>query len=589
MTDIFTKKAVIILVAVSIFLSFLPALRLLPLAESSTFFEAFTTNYSYYFARIHEIADGKPFIGNPYFFEHKDEPSVAFFGADWVASVPVLVGLPFGLAMYLNLLFWLCIFSFLVFLLLRLACVAEWLALLGTVVTLFSTYLFLIIPVSMQIILPFYIFFLCALLTWVKQPQSGWRSILLIIASASSFYIYTYLWQITLSTLLVVVILYCLKKEWSVVGRLFLIVGMTLIVALPEIFYTVRQINHIDYWDTVRRIGFVETYIPTLRAIKFSLWTFSAILVATLMRKYLSLNHSVIHIFILASGLALIGVSLSNFITGRELELGQHIPRFIVAWVPIVLALLVSVYLKYRKTNTTRYILEKYTLVALVILIGSFPFVTSTGYRYFLWGEQADAAKEEIVYRGKTRNAFQWLDQHEPTPIVVMVIPADTFAKETIPIFTRHYVLFSSTGILHLLPTKETTERWLLAHIAEQLTTNDFKSRMQEYAGIGYTTHTKTAKLRHNRLCSLVESIIGRQLSAPCDKQTTSPFNEEYFGVMLKQMEEMRRDPMSFFKKYHVSYLLLTEPDLPAIFKKLPLVKVYADDNNTIYKFPEML
>ena len=111
MTDIFTKKAVIILVAVSIFLSFLPALRLLPLAESSTFFEAFTTNYSYYFARIHEIADGKPFIGNPYFFEHKDEPSVAFFGADWVASVPVLVGLPFGLAMYLNLLFWLCIFS----------------------------------------------------------------------------------------------------------------------------------------------------------------------------------------------------------------------------------------------------------------------------------------------------------------------------------------------------------------------------------------------------------------------------------------------------------------------------------------------
>src|SRR3989338_10782345 len=46
----------------------------------------------YYFSRSKEIADGNFFIGNPYYIEHADDTSPAFFVSDWIAAVPHVFG-----------------------------------------------------------------------------------------------------------------------------------------------------------------------------------------------------------------------------------------------------------------------------------------------------------------------------------------------------------------------------------------------------------------------------------------------------------------------------------------------------------------
>ena len=50
----------------------------------------------YYYARVQEVADGYPFVGNPFFYEHRTDGPVAFFLADWINAIPILMGLTVG-------------------------------------------------------------------------------------------------------------------------------------------------------------------------------------------------------------------------------------------------------------------------------------------------------------------------------------------------------------------------------------------------------------------------------------------------------------------------------------------------------------
>lgn len=46
------------------------------------------TDTLYYYARIQEVADGHPLVGNPYIYEYRGDYSPAFFLPDLISTTP---------------------------------------------------------------------------------------------------------------------------------------------------------------------------------------------------------------------------------------------------------------------------------------------------------------------------------------------------------------------------------------------------------------------------------------------------------------------------------------------------------------------
>src|SRR3989344_4737718 len=67
---------------------------------------SFVNDDLYYYARMNNITNGYPFIGNPYYFEHRQEISPAFFVSDWIATIPMKLGVSFILTISFNFIFW---------------------------------------------------------------------------------------------------------------------------------------------------------------------------------------------------------------------------------------------------------------------------------------------------------------------------------------------------------------------------------------------------------------------------------------------------------------------------------------------------
>lgn len=568
MNSFVNKKIIIGVIALSFVLAILPAVRLVPELGMSAFGDAYTTTYTSYLTRIHEIKDGNAFIGNPYFFEHSTEPAVSFFVADWLAAIPYLLGLPLGLAMFINLFFWLIIFCLLTIVILRTAGLSERLSLLAGAVSLATCYLLLVIPVSMQIITPCYAFFLLTLILWLQDPGSNKRGLMLVVGSVLPFYLYTYLWQITYANLFILLFILLVLRRWDDSKRLLLLIGATMLACLPQIVYTIIQLKHFAYWETMTRIGFVPTHIPTSRSLIYALWTLLIVAFAYIQFRGAQTKERGTILFIISAGLGLFAAQLSNVITGKELELGQHIPRFIVYFAPLSLAMILV---------TIKNSAKKWIALGLLAL----PLLTiiPDGYQSFFNGDSAKGAISEIEYQNKMSGILNWLNENESQSAVVAVLPRNVFAEEAIPTFTRHYDMFASTGILHLLTTKETLERYLITQILAPKTKQELWDYREEFAGIGNTTHFRTVTVRRQKFCNLMSKIDLDQKFDICVHPIPHPLTPEFFDQAYELEQKIVANPEPYFKKYHVKYLLLESGPLPKELSKLNLTNVYSDSN----------
>ena len=158
---------------------------------------------NYYYARINDVVRGYPFGGNPYFVEHKDSISPAFFISDWVASMPFLIGLPFNLGIIFNVIVWSEIFVFILYFLFKKFEVSEINSIVFSIVTWLQVFWLFVRPVVMQVIFPGYALFLLALFLWIEN-KSKKRTFFLVLTSLYCIYIYTYLLQIVFFTFLII-------------------------------------------------------------------------------------------------------------------------------------------------------------------------------------------------------------------------------------------------------------------------------------------------------------------------------------------------------------------------------------------------
>lgn len=490
----------------------------------------------YYYARMQAVADGHPFIGNPYFKEHADAMASAFFGADWLASIPLFLHIPLVPAALLNLALSTALFVALSLLLLRrLGLTGKW-QVAGALALLLTAYWFILRPVAMQVVFPSFLFFMLGYLAWLHNPNDKKRIALFVISSALTFYLYTYLWQIVTIVVGLTHLLLLTSARRQYLALLIADVAIAVLIS-PIVWYTYLQLQNPDYWETVTRIGYIATHTFGAAALlNLALAVLAFLLVLMAGRKVLSRPGI---LFFLFTGAALVIASFSNVITGKDLETAVHIGRFVELWAALAVSSAAFFFVSQKGTDRAGAIPVTISVLLACLLLGNLVSVYNRSDEYL---------------RGETyRDVLVWLKENTPAHSVVL---ADDKLSYYIPVATNDFVVFQPDGGLYLVPDREVEDRYLASRVFSNLTEDQLKADFRLYAGVGNAVHHFKVHNREVAICRALHlSSCGEIIpDAIADR------GEAYFSDLYQRYETMRRDPVATLSKYGVSYVVSRTP-----------------------------
>ncbi|HEY4505066.1 MAG TPA: hypothetical protein VJI73_04830 [Candidatus Paceibacterota bacterium] len=543
------------------------------------------TGESYYLERIREIADGHPLLGNPYFIEHTDEIAPAFFVPDWIATIPYLLGAPMLATMAINNFIWGGVFVILLYFLFRKIILSPLICCVGVVFAYIQVYSLMIRPVSMQLIFPVFIFFLIALYAWLSDQGGEKTGLILAISIALSVYDYSYLAQLIFITYWLIFAYYLYRKDWTILKNQLKVGVLALFFALPGLILTFFQTGHPFYLETMRRIGLVYTHLPTAEVYYHGRWIILAIILGAITILALSDKQrkelrSGILTFV-ASGLGVIILSASNWVTGLDLEIAQHVQRFailLLAVVTVILFYLIgSNYYEITKSSKIR----TATILSLLVLLSWGNISYGKDFIQTISSDNSEKIRERQQYA----NALSFLEKRETEPVVILA-QANSQFNSYIPMLTKHYVLFADDGALHLVSSGEVEERYLVAKYFESPNEEDIGRDMQLYAGSAINRHEVNTHNRAVRICRILRlDLVGRD----CGILVTShELNRSYVDSLYERYKnEIEPNIKQELVKFGVSYIIkdnLYESGFKP--ERLPGIKnVYFDARFSVYKF----
>lgn len=511
----------------------------------------------YYSAWLREIRDGYPFFGNPYFFEHRNELSPAFFGAAWLAFIPMLFGLPLNTTLIFNAFFWSILFVLLAYFLCRKLQLSSLISVAAALITFSQVYFLMRAPITTQNVFPFFLVFYLAYLNWFSNPNSRKAMLALVLAIAIPFYIYTFLWQIVAVTSLTAIIFLLARREIQLVRRFLLIGGIAFFLALPMGWYIFQQISSPFYQDMIQRFGIISTRLPTLLAFFSGAWVVNAVLLWFFSSRWLkefqaNQQFRSAFSFFVITGLALLGVSFSNVITGKDMELPIHIERFMVIWASLSLTSFIYFLFKNKSAVWQIAFWRKAILGMFIAIAISGLFYYWKYWPNFSFGE----IRENLI---AVQKPAQWLEDNEKEPVVILT-GLFSSAGVDIPVFTKHYVLFASNGSLHLVSSREVEDRYLIANyffypLTLQKIEEDFAASV--YSGLGNAVHQYKTYNRKVKLCRLFQLP---RFGVSCGElQTAISFRgKPYFENLYRRYaDEISPRILEKLREYHVKYILL--------------------------------
>ena len=365
--------------------------------------------------------------------------------------------------------------------------------------------------------------------------------------------------------------------------------GIGGIVGLPIPLYMLRLSHSSPYfWESVGRFGLVSTHLPEAEIIYSGGWI--GIVLAGLLFLWWRTpalredrEWRVLNVFLCVSGLGLWILQGNNLITGKLIETGMHVRILILPWLSFA-TILVGTHLWKR-----REILSKGLRTASLVMVSAcalaslyflflylFPFANVQA-KSALWNEQQSYAKP-----------FAWLELTEKNPIVVWMdpYPADGIST-TLPIFTKHFPLYSPAAQQTLLSTEEVYERFLISQYFNNPTITDLKlqSTMELYIGRHDLPHQAMTIAREIKVCRL---LFFWDKSKDCG---TPPTSEELLGdqffinIEHQFQKDIKPNIKAYLAKYHVSYILKDIVLNPQYHPEvLGAVRVYADGRYEIYQ-----
>jgi len=567
----------LVIVAVALCAVLLPfGVTTYQMGESPTLPVGLLNDTDYYYDRMHEIIDGYPFLGNPYFYEHRNDPPPAFVGADWLAAVPLFLGIPLMQVIYLNIFGWSLIFLLIAYALVRAWDGTPMVALSGAILAYCSSYSLMLRPVSMQVVFPFFLFFLLGYLLWLRVPEGRAQQILFGLSAALAATLYTYAWQIIFVVFVLTAVAYAILRR-DAMQFLVLPTSIFVVILAPSIVMTIVQTNHPLYAETLARIGLIKTHLPILLGFVIPIVPLSVAVLAFIIRPRIPFRKWIqepVIMFFALTAIAITGVMLSNIITGLDLELPQHVERFIIVWFALVTVYLAPQACLFLRTRTRTVIVS---VLVLVISVAHLHYQKAAGIGVLF--TSFDVAQMRAIQ--KYDAPLSWLREHEKEPSVIWVDP-ESRLLHYVTITTPHYVLFHKGGGLHIVSDNEMEDRYLVSHYFS-LTEDQLIADYQQYGGTGNAIHPYKTHNRKVRLCTLLHlDVLGYACGTVTDMVTFK--GPEYFDdLFARYQNDIRPNIAQKLAEYHVRYIVADRFSKSSFTpEKLSRTSVMFDDGNFI-------
>lgn len=544
---------------------------------------------TFYLARVHAVGAGYLNGGHPYFLEHLNDPPLVIFGGVWINALPLLAGFSLNMAIIFNFVLWSLIFAAVLYWLFREFRVSPWISAFSTVFLYIESYSHVWRPVNLQTVYPFYFLFYLALMRLIRD-QSRKNIILLAFSIGATFYLFAYLWQIALITMGLLFLYAFFKQNQSLLKAAFLSSFIGGIIGLPVPLYALWLSRSSPYfWESIGRLGLVNTHLPMAEVVYSGGWI--GVLLALLVVLYWRIpalrenkEFILLCLFVGVSGLGIWIMQGSNIITGKLLETGEHIRRLIIPW--LIFSTISSGVLLWKRRALLSRGLRSFSVITLTVLSG---VILQYTYAYFSPFLPQNVNREAWLAQQLYAKPFAWLQNEEKSSVVVWSDPRDPSLSSMLPVFTRHFTLYTWPGLMELAPESEIRERYLVSQYFNDPTVADLKdpNNMGLYLGRRDIPHQAKTIERGIKICRI---LFFWDKNKDCGMPPTSQelLGDKFFEDLENKFQtDIKPNIKTYLKKYHVSYILKDKVLNPTYRTEVLGAKlVYSDDRYEIYHLP---
>lgn len=413
----------------------------------------------YYYARIHEVAEGKVFMGNPVYQEHEYAIAPSWGIAEFFAALPLMATGSWTFTIIFNIFFWALASTVLIYATFRLFGLSRWASAFGAFFVSLQLVLLTTRPVSMQV--PYASLFLFIYLLSLWMCRGGYRyAVFLGAASVGALMTYTFTGQVVAGVLVMIGLLCLVYRQWTSLLQLCVggVVALPLFLAYVWIMWAASSDPY--YFETLIRFGLVETRFPMIDVYFYGRWLV-AMAVAYVLLWFSSETLRVSPIKMRTSLALLFGVAVTFFVplvVGKDIESAVHIGRLVFPIVAFTLVLFVSdAFLHFRKWS----LLFIFSLVCVfIVLLGIGKNVYD---RNLIDVPQAESLREIQSYAP----VLSYIRDHGTGTVV--------WAPDELAPFvlthTHAKVLFAQQGGLYTIPTEEQHDRYLVSRFPQKMNT----------------------------------------------------------------------------------------------------------------------
>ena len=272
--------------------------------------------------------------------------------------------------------------------------------------------------------------------------------------TALSFYLYPFLWMTAFTAFGLLILLAALRKDIAAL-QLLLATGIVIgFVCIPQILTTVALFHDTVARELNVRVGLTETHVVlplTLLNMKYIIVTTVALVIVACRRK-LSAPEQLIALV----GAALFIGSVSNIITGKQMDFDTHFWRLSLPWAAASMMVLFGTVKGSR--NTLERVVVGTCLALLLITSINRVFIRANAFAYV---QKSTVVAETVEDLKEYDGLFAFLNG---LPREQVLLTTNDVA-EYVPLYTSHYLLYQGKAILHSIPDAELYERFLVQFI----------------------------------------------------------------------------------------------------------------------------
>lgn len=513
----------------------------------------------YYLIQVKRILEGHITIGNPYFLEYAGASFPGLLLPLWLAAIPGIFGLNINAVYATNIVAYSVLTGALMFSLCKKidkqhAFIAVMLAVLGVA----SMHNNLLRPGIMQTVYPNFILFMMAFLWVLRKPHDTKAHIALGVMAAFSFYLYPFLWVTAFAAIGFLTLRTLLLGDTKAL-RLQIAMGIGITIACVPQLLTVFALFHDPAAHELNiRVGLTSTHLVlplTIFNMKYVIGGTAALLLLRLQRKLTPAELMIAFV----GGAMFIG-SISNLITGKQMDFDTHFYRLSLPW--NIAAISVFVAALYSAKTRWQQAITGIAITALLLTSLSRAVIRMNAFGYTRRTEYFETTYAKIR---EQEPLFAFLQTLPPHQVLLTNLEIATY----VPLYTTHYILFHTSALLNTVPTSELLTRFLIFHV-DRITPEFLRQKLVYVVGIGYK-HKAWYESTYGRTSTYLDYAGGETL----------------VDQAMTEFKDINAHYDAYLKKFQVRYVITDalETENPRVPRSATVV--YEDGRFTVYSIKE--